>query len=161
MSLRPPKVLDHPTILPLAYQKSFKTPHSHHSTILTFLFYKTIYQKSICVQYILMKVIFKTNLFMWFSHFQGQQLKNYSWFISCAGVCLDWHLVFFLLLQTGRSLVEQLGNEKLNGDGPGLCNHYGFPACVVQPCWCCWGGVGGCAPTKELCQKKCPKNKSH
>jgi hypothetical protein len=31
--------------------------------------------------YVLMKVIFKTNLFIWFSHFQTQRLKNYSWFI--------------------------------------------------------------------------------
>ena len=31
--------------------------------------------------YIFMKVCFKTNLLMWFSHFQTQQLKTYSWFI--------------------------------------------------------------------------------
>jgi hypothetical protein len=31
--------------------------------------------------YILMKVIFKTNLFIWFSHIQTQRLKSYSWFI--------------------------------------------------------------------------------
>jgi hypothetical protein len=31
--------------------------------------------------YIFMKVIFKTNLFIWFAHFQIQQIKSYSWFI--------------------------------------------------------------------------------
>jgi hypothetical protein len=31
--------------------------------------------------YILMKVIFKVNLFIWFLHFQTQLLKSYSWFI--------------------------------------------------------------------------------
>ena len=31
--------------------------------------------------YIFMKVFFKINLFMWFSLFQTQQLKSYSWFI--------------------------------------------------------------------------------
>ena len=31
--------------------------------------------------YIFMKVFFKTNLFIWFLHFQTQQLKSYSWFI--------------------------------------------------------------------------------
>jgi len=30
---------------------------------------------------IFMKVLFKTNLFVWFSHFQTQQLKSSSWFI--------------------------------------------------------------------------------
>jgi hypothetical protein len=31
--------------------------------------------------YIFMKVLFKTNLFVWFSNFQTQQLKSYSSFI--------------------------------------------------------------------------------
>ena len=31
--------------------------------------------------YIFMKVFFKTNLFIWLSHFQTQQLKSYLWFI--------------------------------------------------------------------------------
>jgi hypothetical protein len=53
--------------------------HGHQSTTLTSLFYYTnIYWR---VMYILMKVIFKTNLFIWFSHFQTQWIKSYSWFI--------------------------------------------------------------------------------
>jgi len=31
--------------------------------------------------YIFVKVFFKTNLFIWFSHFLIQQLKIFSWFI--------------------------------------------------------------------------------
>jgi hypothetical protein len=37
-----------------------------------------------------MKVIFKTNLFIWFSHFQTQPLKSYSWFMF---LMFDWNLI--------------------------------------------------------------------
>jgi hypothetical protein len=57
--------------------------HGHQSTTLTSLFYENLYWK--VNMYILMKVIFKTNLFIRFSHFQTQQLKSYSWFIIVDG----------------------------------------------------------------------------
>jgi hypothetical protein len=53
--------------------------HGHQSTNLIFFSIKIFTGK--LYMYILMKVIFKTNLFIWFSHFETQRHKSYSWFI--------------------------------------------------------------------------------
>jgi hypothetical protein len=47
-----------------------------------------------------MKVIFKTNLFIWFSHFQTQLLKSYSRFI---------------FLMTDSNLVQTIYNKEPEG----------------------------------------------
>jgi hypothetical protein len=54
--------------------------HDLESLILTSYFLKKYFIKK-WYRYIFIKVFFKTNLFIWFSYFQTQQLKNYSWFI--------------------------------------------------------------------------------
>jgi hypothetical protein len=54
--------------------------HSHQNTQLRLLFSMKIFIGKLYM-YILMKVIFKTNIFIWFSHFQTWWLKGYSWFI--------------------------------------------------------------------------------
>jgi hypothetical protein len=69
----------HRILPPVSYRS--RLGHRHGPKVqFWFLFSIKIFIEKLYM-YIFMNVIFKTNLFIWFSHFQTQRVKSYSWLI--------------------------------------------------------------------------------